>query len=274
MMYRPDLHLHTTASDGLYTPREVMDLAIEANLNLIAITDHDGIDGLTGLEKREGLTVIPGVELSASCGVGSVHILGYGIDPGHARFKVYSKALNEERTRRAREMIAALQAMGIDIGVNDLEAEPGETIGRPHIARALIKKGIVRDLREAFAKYLAPGRPAYVKRDPKNPSDVIRLLRECGAVPVLAHPGLMKADELTLSALLDMWQDAGLRGMEVYHQANEPCGLYEKMARARGLMVTGGSDFHGDDSHGWVGKMLPEWKNAHEDALILLDALK
>jgi Predicted metal-dependent phosphoesterases (PHP family) len=273
MTYRPDLHLHTTASDGLYTPNEVLDLAAEAGLNLISLTDHDGIDGLKGIRENEKVKVIPGVELSASCAQGSVHILGYGIDPKSTKLEIYFKALNEERFRRFKKMLAALQAQGIDIEASDLDMEGVTTLGRPHIARALVKKGAVRDLQEAFARFLSPGKPAYVKREPKPPSEIIRLLRECGAVPVLAHPGLMKTDELTLNALLDAWQDAGLMGLEVYHQANEPYALYERMARARNLLVTGGSDFHGDESHVWVGKMLPEWKNAHEDTLKLMEAL-
>ncbi len=273
-MLASDLHLHTTCSDGLLPTGQVVELALKAQLNVIAITDHDTIQGLKGIGTTPGIRVIPGVELSSTWSQRSVHVLGYGVNPESAPLQAYFKELNQERYQRCEKMVQALQGLGLAIEMEELAAGATGTLGRPHVGRMLVEKGYAGDLQEAFAHYLVPGKPGYVRRQPQAPSHVIQVLRESGAVPVLAHPGLLKADEPTLNALLDTWQEAGLMGLEVYHQAHAPFAFYESIARARGLLVTGGSDFHGDSNHEWVGQMLPHWKTVHEDTLKLLEVLE
>lgn len=270
MILRPDLHLHTTFSDGLTPPENLGAEALKANVNLIAITDHDTVDGIARYRKQEGVTLIKGIEFSASLLGGEVHVLGYGVDTASPAFGGMLKALCEEREERVRLMIKRLAACGIAL---DHMPPPTTAMGRMHVARGIVMSGYAQTVREAFLKYLDKGKIAYVPRIERTPRDMIRLLRENGAVPVIAHPGQIKADVNTLGALLNTWRDAGLEGLEVYHPSNGPFALYERLSRKWGLLVTGGSDCHGDESHGPIGAMLAYWTNANEDAHALLQKL-
>ena len=278
VLHRPDLHVHTNASDGQYTPREVLALARDKGINLLAITDHDTLDGLAGaqtLANGTGIQIIPGVEISAG-GETEVHILGYGVHNGMKPLMEMLFEMRREREERVGKMVTRLQRIGLPIGLEDIAPPQTDSLGRAHIGRALVKKGITQTLYEAFEKYLSPGRPGYEPRRKLLVTQVVRLLRENGVVPVIAHPGLLKMDPSDFQTLLAVWMDAGLMGIEAYHPSHLPgmVSYWDDLARKKGLLVTGGSDFHGEDGrHLDIGSMLPVWPNAHQDALMLQKAI-
>ncbi len=278
MPLRPDLHVHTTASDGEFDEAQIMAMARERNLNLIGITDHDTLEGVLKMQAQgmdAGLMVLPGVEISAG-GDQEVHLLGYGIHSGMKPLIMLMDDMRRERMERTDKMIRRLQAMGLSIDMEDIAHVKSHSLGRAHIGRALVKKGVVDSVYEAFDKYLSPGRPGYEPKEKIQVTKVISLLRSCGAVPVIAHPGRLKFAPLVFETLLNAWKDAGLMGLEVYHPAhvNGSLPYWEALARRHRLLVTGGSDFHGADGrHMDLGAMLPYWQSAHEDAEALLDAL-
>lgn len=272
MKLTPDLHLHTTCSDGLLAPEQIVPRAQSRGLNLIAVTDHDTLSGLERVTAMPGITVVPGVELSASHAGREVHILGYGVSPEKTGLKHYLVALRAERRERAARMLTLLQKAGLMLSPDELD---GISLapGRMHVARLLIQKGYVKDTHEAFDRWLSKGKPGFVSHRPRVPSEVIRMLRADGIVPVLAHPARIKLDFLELEALLTVWQDAGLQGLEVYHRANEPFERYDRMAKSHGLLITGGSDFHGDPSHPDMGDLVAAWSNRDEDGHRFLEAV-
>lgn len=275
---RPDLHVHTNASDGELSPAQVLEVAAQRNVNLLAITDHDTLSGLDAAQAGPipaGMHLLPGVEVSAG-GETEVHILGYGVHSGMKRLVQMLSDMRLEREERAERMVARLSRLGLPIALTDVASPQAQSLGRAHIGRALMKKGLVDSLPEAFEKYLSPGRPGYEPRRRLKVSQVVQLLREEGAVPVIAHPGLMKMEHADFSCLLTEWKDAGLMGLEVYHPAHPPASLksWEDLAHRHGLLVTGGSDFHGADGrHPDIGAMLPLWPEAFRDAQELLSAL-
>ena len=247
-----DLHVHTTASDGSLSPAECAAHAHLAGLQVLAITDHDTMDGVAGARAAApaDLLVIPGIEFGCRWPGSSseIHILGYGCDPEQTEFAGELRALREARTERASAIVRRLNQLGLPITLADVHRHAGQgTIGRPHIARALVERGCVADAAEAFARYLNPGAPAYVDHYRPTPGRAIALIRAAGGVPVLAHPGTI-ADDAVVRAVLDL----GLAGVEVYHPAHgaDDVCRYLDMARRRGLLVTGGSDFHGPGSEG------------------------
>ena len=275
---RPDLHVHTDASDGQYPPAQVVALAMEKGVTLLAITDHDTLDGLKKAReqaRKEGIDILPGVEISAG-GDNEVHILGYGIHEGMKRLMALLLDMRREREERVRQMVSKLQHLGLSIGLEEIASPQADSLGRAHIGRALVKKGFVDSLYDAFEKYLSPGRPGDGPRPKREVSQVVRLLREEGAVPVVAHPGLLKMEPLDVQPLLNEWKDVGLMGLEAYHPAHLPAmtGVWDSLARKSGLLVTGGSDFHGQDGrHMDIGAMLPHWSSAQEDILALLEVI-
>ncbi|SMD04652.1 hypothetical protein SAMN02746065_12430 [Desulfocicer vacuolatum DSM 3385] len=253
-----DLHIHSSASDGTCSPEEIVDQARELGLKAIAIADHDTIDGVcrvmdTGIP--QSLEFMTGIEISASPldrmnGGGSFHILGYG-------FSIYDNFLHKtlETLQQAREnrnprIIEKLQQTGIDISLGDVEKICGNgQMGRPHIALALMEKNVVATFDEAFDRYLATGRPAHVDKARLSCQDAIQLIKRAGGVAVLAHPGLISPpDTYPMGELIDDLVAMGLDGIEAHHtdHSEEQTRYFEKMAQNRGLLVTGGSDFHGD----------------------------
>lgn len=241
-----DLHIHTKASDGLYTAEEVCSMAIQAGLKGIAITDHDTLEGVLALklDAFSGLEVIPGVEISTSWHGQDVHILGYNIayDKGFLREKLSS--FQKERKRRLTKMIKKLRTLGYEINESDIEAfAEGKSIGRPHVAQALIAKGYFNDVKTVFDKLLQAGAPAYVPREKTSPKEGIEAILSSGGVPVLAHPGL-SADSVDLIGEL---VPHGLIGVEVYYPLHSPeyISVLLKITETFGLLATGGSDFHG-----------------------------
>ena len=277
-MIRPDLHMHTTASDGVFDAKELARLVQRADVTLFSVTDHDTIAALPQAADAaydRGLAFIPGVEISTE-GSQDVHILGYGVRPEDPVLTARFAAVAEGRIARIQAMGQKLQEMGLPLPMDQIFAEAGPSAGRPLLARAMVKLGYVDSTEAAFDRYLGRGRPAYVPRETMTATEAISLLRDRGAVPVLAHPGLLRWPAERLLPLLDAWQSAGLMGLEVYHPANqEQYPYWDRLARSRHLLVTGGSDFHdGGSSHGQIGETAARWPNALEDGWALYEAAR
>ena len=244
-----DLHIHTTASDGSLTPTQVVQLARKKGFSLIAVTDHDTMGGVAeALEagKKYNVDVVPGVEISSGVTL-EVHMLGYGMSPDHLVMKAMMEDMRAARVERMERIIENLQKMGIPITVEEVEAVAGGAIGRPHIAQVLIAHGLVPDVRTAFREYIGVGAKAYVERRKMTSEQVVANIRDAGGVPVLAHGGLLRISEVELNQWIDSMAKKGLMGLECYHNAHTP--QMERLLRAaaerNGLLVTGGSDFHG-----------------------------
>lgn len=240
-----DLHAHTRASDGLLSPTELVAHARQTGLRALAVTDHDTTAGISeALTAAAGteLEVVPGVEISTYYGGVEVHLLGYFVDPASPDFARALSSRREDRDERAREMVERLRALEVPIDYEDVVREAGNgALGRPHVAAALVTRGWVRDKQEAFDRYLADGRPAAVPKPIFRLEDAIALLRSMDAVPVLAHPGLLKRPDL-----LPEMAALGLAGIEVFYPKHLPEQQRELLsfAQAHGLVATGGSDFH------------------------------
>lgn len=243
-----DLHVHSTYSDGLLTPEELIDEAIKIGLKGLALTDHDTVAGIQPafnyLEKT-GLPfqLIPGIELNTECGPHETHILGYFIDWNYPPLQKRLLEVKEAREERAYRMVKKLGSMGIDISLERVqELAKGDLVGRPHIAQAMAEKGYVFSVKEAFEKYIGRGRPAYIPRYKFLPEEAHELIRNAGGTAVLAHPGLIGNDNLVEKLL-----NIGLAGIEVYYPEHslEDTRRYLEMARRFNLIITGGSDFHG-----------------------------
>lgn len=250
-MSRADLHLHTTHSDGSFTPAEVIALAHEAGVTAAAITDHDitsGIPEATRTGRERGIDVIPGVEISSLFGDAELHVLGYFLDWQDETLNRRLAVLRESRHRRNPKIIERLQAAGIDITYDEVRAVAGtDSVGRPHIARVLIEKRVVASAQEAFDLWLAEGRPAYVPRELPAPAEAIRWIKDAKGLAVLAHPTWIKTPDGTLSDLARRLKADGLAGIEVYYSTHTARQTREYLALAKqlDLLVTGGSDFHG-----------------------------
>lgn len=244
---RIDLHLHTTASDGQHTPAEVISLARRHRLDVIAITDHDTTEGLSQAQTvANGLPVIiPGIELSAEDEDGDVHMLGYFIDVAVAPFQAQLQQFREQRLNRGQRMVERLAELGMPVAWDRVAAIAAEAaIGRPHVARAMVEAGYVTSVREAFDRFLHNGGPAYVSRYRLSPKQAIELIHSAGGVAVLAHPGLLP----NYRAVVEWLVPIGLDGVEVYHPENDESTRLNLsgLAKQFDLIVTGGSDFHGE----------------------------
>ena len=277
-MIRPDLHLHTTASDGIYDAGQIARLVQRANVTFFSITDHDTLSALPKAADAaydRGLAFLPGVEISTE-GDEEVHILGYGIRYDDEILLSCFRQAAEDRQRRILAMAEKLKALGMPLPLEDMLSRAGNSLGRPHLARAMMEQGYVDSVQQAFEQYLGKGKPAYLPRATMTATQAISLLRDRGAVPVLAHPGLIRWSLERLLPMLKIWQEAGLRGIEVYHSANQGNYPYwDRLARQRGLLVTGGSDFHdGTSSHGQIGETAGIWPagNVCDDAWALYRA--
>ena len=242
-----DLHTHTNASDGLDTPAELVASASQRGLSVLGITDHDTVDALESAgeaAKSVNITMVPGVELSTTVEGAEVHILGYFVDHTNADLRTRLRGLADARVRRVERMISRLHELGYRVDGDAIleQAEEG-SIGRPHVARALMEIGVVNSVDEAFDRFLKAGRPAYIPRDPFSPEDAVGLITEHGAIPVLAHPFSTKDVEGTLARLVP----AGLKGIETYYAeySSEQHAQLRSIADAWELLPTGGSDYHG-----------------------------
>lgn len=249
---RADLHLHTTASDGKLTPQELVRKAVELKLDVIAITDHDSVEGVPpALEAARSFTqllVIPGVEINTDVPKGEVHILGYFIDYRSLKLNRTLEELRNSRCERGKKMVARLAEMSINVDWERVQELAGKgSIGRPHIAQAMLEQGYVSSLREAFNKYIGRNGPAYVERKKLTPLEAVKVVLEADGLPVLAHP----ADIEPLEPFLLQLKKAGIIGIEIYYDGYDPKTIarLDRFARNLDLIACGGSDFHGLDEY-------------------------
>jgi predicted metal-dependent phosphoesterase TrpH len=263
-----DLHLHTTASDGHCSPPELVDRASAAGLAVIAVTDHDTTAGVAEVQahaRRAGMLAIAGIEITAVDQHCDVHVLGYFFDPSNAALVEFLAAQRAVRTARVAAIGERLAALGLPVDLSavleEARRETGRSIGRPKVAKAMIDAGYVADTREAFDKWLGTGCPAFIPRTGAVPEEVIAIVHHAGGIASLAHPGRTAID-----ARIHGLRNAGLDALEVYHSDHDSGAVtrYGQVARELGLLTTGGSDFHGDPSHGLEpgGATLPreEWE--------------
>jgi predicted metal-dependent phosphoesterase TrpH len=243
-----DLHTHSNVSDGLLTPTELVGQAARRGLRALALTDHETVAGLAEAEAaavRSGIEFVPGVEINSDVDRHEVHILGYYVNRDDPDLVAALAHLEEQRVERIDRMLVQLEAIGRPVDADRVRelAGPG-TIGRPHVARAMIERGYVDSISEAFDRYLASGRPGFVSRRQNDPKVAVRLIRGNGAVPVLAHPLTTGDVEATLRLLVPV----GLMGMEVYYGEYD-AATHEELriiADRWNLIATGGSDYHGE----------------------------
>lgn len=246
-----DLHLHSCMSDGSCRPAEVVRLAKEAGVVMLALTDHDTLDGLAEAQEaaeESGLTFLPGVEIDTEFPE-TLHLLGLDFDPENAKLRETLQAVGDRRKERNEIMLQKLAALGCDVRPW-LEAQEG-TMTRLHIARALCTGGYAKDIKDAFRRYLAPGMPGYAAVRRLSPAEAIRLVLDAGGVPVVAHPCQLKCNVRRLIAELT---EVGLMGVEAYYSSATQGQIAEhvSIARQNGLLVTCGSDFHGANRPGVV----------------------
>jgi len=247
-----DLHLHTTASDGVMSPSEIVRYAKTKGLQAIAITDHDTIEGLEeGLSEGEriGFEVIPGIEISAVHSPGSMHLLGFFLDIYHPLLNERLGYLQKARAERNPKIAEKLSRLGIDLTYEEvLKVSGGGQVGRPHFAQVLLRKGYVRSFQEAFDRFLKKGAPAYVDKFRFTVKETLHFINEAKGIAVLAHPNTLGMNGYSeLENLLLKLVEEGLKGIEVYypeHSASE-VAQYKILAERYGLLLTGGTDYHG-----------------------------
>lgn len=247
ILYEADLHCHTTESDGLLTPRELIHLAADLGLKGIGITDHDTIQGWREAEAAGSyykIQVLRGIELNTDWQGKEVHILGYEVDNASCYLNEKLRSLRDAREQRMIEILKRLATQGIFIYADEVrKLTKGESIGRPHIAQVLIERGFVKNIKEAFDRYIGMGAPAYVPRYKLTTEEGIELVRQAHGIPVLAHPGMQRLDEG-----IPAWVEVGLQGIEVLHSEHksDDVSRYRAIAQQYKLLMTGGSDFHGE----------------------------
>jgi predicted metal-dependent phosphoesterase TrpH len=246
-----DLHLHTTASDGRLSPAQLVARASAAGLTTISVTDHDTVVAfaeVTEAARAVNIRVVPGIEITAVDDGRDVHVLGYFFDPLSTTLATVLERQRALRVARVRDIGARLAALGMPIDVESVllaaAARPGSSVGRPQVARELVQAGYVTSVQDAFDQWLATGRPAFMPRTGPSPAAIVDTIHQAGGVASLAHPAVTKRDELIAPLV-----EHGLDAIEVYHSDHSPEAehTYRAMARRLGVLVSGGSDFHGDD---------------------------
>ena len=258
-----DLHAHTTASDGALAPRELVRLAARQGVRVLAVTDHDSTDGLPeAMEEaaRHGIEIVPGLEINCDVPGSEIHVLGYFVDvrgeagataepsqqSGDWRAEWFQSFLREQRAERAariHRIVERLTELGMPLTAAEVFAICKEgSPGRPHVAQAMVKRGYVKSVREAFDRWLHAGGPASVPRRRLTPTEAVQVIRRAGGVPVLAHPGIAQRDEMIPELV-----QAGLAGIETYYPEHSVAQItaYRDACRRFGLVATGGSDYHG-----------------------------
>ncbi len=253
MSKKIDFHTHTTASDGIYTPSQLIDIALEEDLFALAITDHDTIDGLReGVEYSAGkdIILIRGIEFSINYPDGSFHLLGLNIDHENRELSAECKRLTAIREGRAERIVRELDRAGYPISFQEVESiSPAGAIGRPHIARVLIKNGYAADMDEVFANFMIKGKPGYVPKERIELEKAVSLIKNAGGIPVIAHPVTLKfSTPGEFHKILKGFIEKGVMGVEAYSSLHTPeeIGMFLDFAERYKLAVTGGSDFHGD----------------------------
>lgn len=244
---RADLHLHSTRSDGIHAPAEVMRMAAQAGLAAAALADHDTVDGIgeaRAAASSLGIRFIPAVEVTVGFEGRDIHVLGYFVDPENPGLAALLVGLRRARAERLRRMLARLRRLGMPLNGSEVRAQVprGATVGRPHLAECLVRRGWVESLQDAFRYYIGTECPAYVPSTTSSPEETLRILRAAGGVPVLAHPALYRDSEI-----IERFAAAGLLGIEVAHPRHDPAetARLRKIAAELGLLETGGSDYHG-----------------------------
>lgn len=287
-VFRVDLHFHSTFSDGLNTPEELCRMAERYQLDALALCDHDTLDGQADMARavakrnrereQQGLTpmrLVTGAEISTGQG-GRTHLLCYGTDGANAELDAFLAQAARERRERAGRMLYLLEREGIRLGDEQARMLDRPGVGRAHIARAMVACGAVSSVKEAFDRYLIEGRPAYTPRRLLPTTEALAFLSKLGLVVVLAHPMLLGLSEPVLLAQLLDWQRNGLMGVEAFHPSasHAQARALEAFARREGLLVTGGSDYHGDaEARARLGRLPTAWTHAREDVDALLTAI-
>jgi 3',5'-nucleoside bisphosphate phosphatase len=245
-----DLHMHSRASDGTATPTEVVAAALNGRLDVISLTDHDtvaGVEESVSAAQGKDLQIIPGLEVSAHWHGVEIHILGYFVDLADPGLRAHGTWAGDRRLRRMESMVGRLRNLGVEVTMADVETEAGtsrKSLARPHLARALVRLGYVSSVPEAFDRYLGDALDVFEPTALLSPAEGIQLIRSAGGIAVWAHPPMDHVD-----ALLPNLVEAGLRGLEVFRPRNprDRTLQLERKAAAAGLLVTGGSDWHGPE---------------------------
>lgn len=253
MTHHVDLHTHSTASDGLFAPSDLLKQAREARLDILALTDHDTTDGIPEAQaaaKKLGIELIPGIEINTDIGGKEVHVLGYFLDYTQPALQEALRILRDSREKRGERMVAKLNKLGVDISWERVREIAQGSVGRPHVAKALMEKGYVQSVPEAFEKYIGSKCPAYVPRYKLEPEDAVRLIASASGLPVLAHP-ITHPGIATLKQRLPQMREAGLVGLETYYgpYTTEQEEALKALAKEFDLIPTGGSDYHGPGIH-------------------------
>ena len=257
---RIDLHTHSTASDGTESPAEVVAQAARAGLDVVALTDHDTTSGweeAADAARDHGIALVRGTEISARSAGMSVHVLSYLHDPEHEGLAAELERAREARTSRARRIVTLLHGdFGLTWDEVEAHVEPGAVIGRPHIADALVTKGVVADRSAAFAELLHHGSKYYVKHYAPEVLDAVMLIREAGGVAVFAHPGADRRGRVVSDAVIDAMVASGLQGLEVAHRDHSPeqRARLTAIAERHGIFTTGSSDYHGAGKENVLGE--------------------
>lgn len=251
-----DLHLHTNASDGVLTPTEMVEFVSGTSLHFFAITDHDTTSGLdeaeVASEKYSGITFIPGIELSSGVGNSDLHLVCHFVDRENRALQTELDALREDRESKAEEIVERLDKIGLPLDWDEVVANADGAIGRPHIARAMVARGYVETVSDAFSRYLTPGKPGYVSRRKLEGTLALELVHGAGGVATVAHPRTVSNIEEVLATLVP----CGLAGIEVYAEkyGSDMIDRYSAYARHHGLVKSGGSDYH---ANGTVNEIVP-----------------
>ena len=277
-MIKADLHMHSTASDGVYAPDELMKRAVGLGFTHVALTDHDSVAGIPlarETAEKLGMTLTNGVELS--CGAQKeIHVLGYGFDPDNEALRAFCEERVAQREARTAAMVQRLCELGKPIDMARVRELARGVMGRPHVARAMLEAGYVLSVSEAFDRYLKPGRPAYVPKEDVKVSEAVRLIDQAGGIAVLAHPMELKMGDTMLESLIGEWKGQGLAGVEVYHPSaqNNHASFLLHLAQRENMLVTGGSDFHGETVRRTeIGDGLDRWRTMDSDMQALLAAI-
>lgn len=257
-----DLHIHSTFSDGSFTPEELVAKAKAIKLKAIALTDHDCTDGIDRFlsagstnnqssydKNNTALLCIPGVEISADIAHGTMHILGYFISHHNVTLQRILKEIQDGRDERNKQILKKLNELGFKLSWHEVASiAQGDVIGRPHFAMAILKRGYVKSIHEAFAKYLAKGQPAYAERYKLGPAECIQAICNANGLAVLAHPFTLDLPEKELEIFIGKMVEAGLNGIEIYYPEHtvKQIRSYKKISQKFNLLVTGGTDFHGE----------------------------
>ncbi len=278
-----DFHVHTNSSDGLLSPFAVFSRAKSLGLDGLAITDHDTVAALeesSRIAKSLDMFFIPGLELSCREYNSIVHILAFGVNPEDKKLVDFLKKYREGKKNRLYGILSKLGQLSMPVALEDLNINSLDNVNRVHIARAMVRKGYVKSSDEAFNKYLNEGKPAYVNYKKPSATEGIEFIKSIKALPVLAHPGLIKLPKDRLAQVILSWKKAGLEGIEAFHPAHSLSEneLFNIIAKKNDMLVSAGSDFHDfpntSKKHADLGQMLTLWVHSKQDTDTLLQFIK